>query len=257
MSCDRISQLINRLGSALFLATMVVSSVKSDDLLLAMSHEWPGAVHVSQTGGSARSTYRHVEGNPDLAGAIPRIAAVTFGSAEGTFVASGLDGSIFKIEGSRARLIYQHPGQIRDLALENGEGRVYFSVLATPRGGDPLPDGEIWYFDLRTSRPNRFATITQTMVGGDFWGTFAIQGGVLYAGTLTAHGQIYRIFPTGRSELAAETNLGPIHGLAFATTGNLYLATGSQKIYRTRDLRTYDAVLHDPAGQFTDVTPRP
>lgn len=254
MPCTRTTFIAVIYGLVVALDALLVATASAENFLLAMSREWPGAVYSSTGGAPARPLYRHVEGSRELSGAIPRITAVTHGASEGTFVASGLDGAIFKLEGARPRLLYQHPGQIRDIALENGEGRIYFSVLPTPRPGETLADGDIWYFDLRTSRPSHFATITQSMVGGDFWGTFAIHGGVLYAATLTPQGHIYRIFPGGRSELSAETNLGPIHGLAFNNRGELYLATGTGKIYRSHDFRSFDTALLDPAAQFTDVT---
>ena len=94
------------------------------------------------------------------------------------------------------------------------------------------------------------------MVGGHYWGTFTIQGGVLYASTLAPRGRIYRIFPGSRSELALESDVGPITGLNFSPAGDLYLTFGTASVYRTRDFGPLERVLHDDSAQFTDVALR-
>jgi hypothetical protein len=239
------------LGLALVACSASVAS--AEDLLLTMAKSWPGALLISEGGTWPREIYRHVEGSRYLRAVVPRITAVAYGQSEGTFVCSGLDGSILKLDGSRPRLLYEHNGQVRDLAIEDGEGRVYYSVLPTPKGGESAGDTEIWHYNLRSRRASRFAVITQRAVGGDFWGTFSIRGGVLYAGTLAPEGRIYRIFPGGRTELALESGRGPITGLTFAPAGELFFTTDSTKVFRTSDFRTSELVLEDPAAQFTDV----
>jgi hypothetical protein len=240
----------------LALVATSASLASAEDLLLTMSRSLPGTLLVSEGGTWPREIYRHADGNSDLGPAVPRIASVTFGRGEGTFICSGLDGSIFKLDGSRPRLVHEHSGQVRDIAIDDGEGRIYYSVLPTPRGGESAGDCEIWYFDLRAARASRFATIEQRMVGGDFWGAFTIRGGVLYAGTLSPRGRIYRVHPGGRSELAIESGLGTITGLSFSPGGELYFATGSAKVFRTSDFQTTELVVQEPASQFTDVAVR-
>jgi hypothetical protein len=238
---------------ALALTVLSAPAAFAEDLLLTTARSWPGTLSVSEGGTWPREIYRHVEGSRYLRGAVPRIAAVAYGSSAGTFVCSGLDGAIFKLDGNHPRLLYEHSGQVRDLAIDDGEGRLYFSVLPTPRGGESAGATEIWFFNFRTSRASRFAVIPQSAVDGDYWGTFTIRGGVLYAATLTPQGRVYRIFPGGRSELAFESGQGPTTGLTFGPSGELYYATDSAKVLRTADFRRSETVLEDPAAQFTDV----
>jgi hypothetical protein len=232
------------------------AAASGEDLLLTTARSWPGVVLLSEGGTSPREVYRHSDASRVLGSALPKVAAVTYSAREGTFVSSGLDGAIFKVAGGRPTLLYEHPRQIRDLAAENGEGRIYFSVLPTPQNGQALADCEIWYFDLRTGHATQFAPVSQSAVGGDFWGAFTIHGGVLYVATLTPQSRIFRIFPDGRSELAGELGLGSITGLAVSPAGEFYLATGSGKVFRTGDFRSVATVLDEPALEIADVAVR-
>ena len=118
------------------------------------------------------------------------------------YFVSGLDGYVIHLlDGRNEVLSFEYPGQIRDIDSGNEEHTVYFSVVPTPQNGEPLADGKIYRRDLWAGQPSEAATIRQADIGGNWWGTFAIQDGTTYIATFESPSRIFKLTSDGPEQV--------------------------------------------------------
>ncbi|MEX2111577.1 MAG: hypothetical protein WD845_00240 [Pirellulales bacterium] len=146
---------------------------------------------------------------------------------------------------------FEFAGQIRDLDCGDEPHTVYFSVVPTPQNGEPLADGKVYRRDVWTGQPSEFATISQSQVGGNWWGTFAIQNGVVHIATLDTPSRLFKLTSSGPESVFA-TNQFNIQGLAATADGKFIFVDGTSNVYRTSDFVNVETILQG-SRKFTDV----
>jgi hypothetical protein len=185
-----------------------------------------------------------------------KLGQVAVGPDDKIYFASGLDGYVLHLlDGRNEILSFEFPGQIRDLDSGNEEHTVYFSVVPTPQNSEPLADGKIYRRDLWAGQPNEVATVRQSDIGGNWWGTFAIQNGTTYIATLENPSRIFKLTPAG-PEQAFPGNRFKIQGLTATVDGKFLFTDGSDTVYRTADFDVVEPV-HQGASTFTDIAVEP
>ena len=233
------------------------SAAIASDLWLTDGRDFPGQLWQSRSGAAEERIHRReAAANPAYPRAAMKLGQVAVGSDHKVYFASGLDGYVLHLlDGVNEVLSFEFPGQVRDLDCGNEEHTVYFSVVPTPQNGAPLDDGKIFRRDLWTGGPSEVFTITQSQIGGNWWGTFAIQDGTVYIATLESPSRIFKLTGAG-PEPVFPANRFKIQGLTAAPDGKFLFTDGTAKVYRTADFETIETAL---AGDhtFTDVAVEP
>lgn len=227
------------------------------DLLVADIRQFPGQLWMATENGPERLIFRRdATANPAFPRAATKLGQVAVGADGKIYFASGLDGYVMHLLDDKNEVVsFEFPGQVRDLDGGEEEHTVYFSVVPTPQNGEPLADGKIYRRDLWAGQPSEVATIRQSQVGGNWWGTFAIQNGTIYLATLDAPSRIYKLTAAGPEQVFA-TNRAKIQGLAATADGAFYFADGTGIIYKTNDFEAVEPALRS-GRTMTDVAVRP
>jgi hypothetical protein len=238
--------------AAIGLTACTVNVLRGEELYLASSHAWPGAIWRSELGLPERDFYeRPSTPLASAPGGVPRIAHVAVTADGKQFYCSGLDGYILQNLGGHDVVVCKFDGQIRDVAIGRENHTLYFSVVSTPQGGAPLADGKIYRFDRYTGRPVEIARVNQKQVGENWWGTFAIHDGLIYLATLEDSSRVFKL--DGNEAIPVKENTGlRITGLAINPEGEFLFATGGTQIFRTRDFSQVHAAL-STRRRVTDV----
>jgi hypothetical protein len=152
-------------------------------------------------------------------------------------------------------LSFEFAGQVRDIDCGGEPHTVYFSVVPTPQNGEPLADGKLYRRDLWAGQPSEVATVSQSQIGGNWWGTFAIQGGVTYLATLESPSRIFKLTSGGVERVFPE-NSHRIQGLSAGDDGAYYFCDGTDHVYRTTDFQNVEVAFRG-ARNFTDAAALP
>jgi hypothetical protein len=242
---------------ALVTIVATCSIAVAGDLLFTDGRAFPGELWRSRAGASPQRIHRReATANPAYPRAAMKLGQVAIGPDQKIYFASGLDGYVLHLlDGVNEILSFEFPGQIRDLDSGNEEHTVYFSVVPTPQNSEPLADGKIYRRDLWAGQPSEVATIRQADVGGNWWGTFAIQNGTIYIATLESPSRIFKLTTVG-PEQVFPTNRFRIQGLAAAPDGKFLFTDGSNTVYRTADFDAVESAVQADRP-FTDVTAVP
>ena len=230
------------------------SAAAAEDLYLTDGRSFPGQLWFVRAGSPERLIHRReVTVNPAHPRAAMRLGQVAVGPDGKVYFASGLDGYVIHLlDGRNEVLSFEFAGQVRDLACSDEEHTVYFSVVPTPQNGEPLADGKIYRRDIWAGQPSEVATIRQSQVGGNWWGTFTVRDNVFYLATLDSPSRIIKL-TTGEPEPFATADGYKIQGLASGPDGAFYFTDGGEKVYRTADFRSIELVFQG-SRPFTDVS---
>jgi hypothetical protein len=243
----------------LLLVVCGLSSSQSSaiDLLLADGKAFPGQLWQSRDGQPERSIFRHqATANRAYPNAAMKIGQVAVGPDRKIYFASGLDGYVLHLlNGANEVVSFEFPGQVRDLDAGGEEHAVYFSVVGTPQNGEPLADGKIYRRDLWAGAPSEFVTVSQSQIGGNWWGTFAIRDGVIYIATLETPSRIFKLDSAGPEQVFSG-NRHKIQGLTSGSDGSFYFVDGTAGVYRTADFDVVETVFRG-GRPFTDVAVEP
>lgn len=223
------------------------------DLLITDNRVFPGHLYQSTEGGPDRLIFRReATANPAFPRAAMKLGHVTEGPDSKIYFASGLDGYVLHLLDDKNEVVsFEFAGQIRDLDAGGEEHTVYFSVVPTPQNGEPVADGKIYRRDLWAGQPSEVATIRQSQVGGNWWGTFAIHDGTIYLATLESPSRLFKLTTSG-PEPVFVNNRARLTGLTITPEGDFYFADGGGSVYRTRDFETIDTALRS-GRNVTDV----
>jgi hypothetical protein len=242
-----------------------LTSVTATELFLAEAGALPGKLWRSSESTGAGIIHRRAA-RPDAAfpHAIMQLNQNAVGAEGVHYYCSGLDGCLMHLlNGRNEIMLFEYPGQIRDLATTDEEHAVYFSVVATPQNGEPLADGQILRRDMWEGQPSVLATVRQADVGHNWWGTFALQDDAIYLATLDSPSKLFRMVPGEAPQQVFTENTHNIRGLTADPQGGFYFTTTSGDAYRTDDFQTVTPVLHgerhwaDVAAQPVVAAPNP
>lgn len=233
------------------------AGASAGELLLSDARAFPGQLWQSRASGPERSIYRReVSANPAYPRAAMKLAPVAVGPDGKIYFASGLDGYVLHLlDGTHEVLSFEFAGQVRDLDCGDEPHTVYFSVVPTPQGNEPLADGKIYRRDLWLGQPSEVATIRQSQIGGGWWGTFALKNGTVYLATFDSPGRIFKLTSAG-PEPVFVANRFKIQGLTAASDDNFLFVDGTGRVYRTADFANVETVL-EGEHTFTDVALEP
>jgi hypothetical protein len=242
---------------SLGLASLVFSNAAhAEDLFVAAGADFPGKLWYSEGGALLRPIHARL-GRPDPAypRAVMKLAQVAVAPDNKVFFCSGLDGYVMHLLDGRHEIqSFEFDGQIRDLACTGEEATVYFSVVPTPRNNEPLADGKIYRRNFGDGQPTVVATIRQSDVGGNWWGTFTIRDGSIFISTMEENSRILEVAGDAVTPLFTAPGMR-IQGLSTDREGAFYFVTGAGKVYRTIDFSAIEPALVTPR-RLTDVTLR-
>lgn len=238
--------------AAIGLTACTVNLVRGEELFLASSHAWPGAIWRSEHGLPERDVHQRPPAPPASApGGVPRIANVAVTADGKQFYCSGLDGYILQNIAGRDVVACKFDGQIRDVAIGRENHTLYFSVVPTPQNGEPLADGRIYRYDWYAGAPVEIARVHQKQVAETWWGAFTMHQGRIYIATLEDSSRIFKL--DGNEPIPVKENTGVrITGLTINSDGEFLFATGGTQIFRTRDFSEVHAAL-STRRRVTDV----
>jgi hypothetical protein len=159
------------------------------------------------------------------------------------------------LDGRHEVLSFEFAGQVRDVACSDEEHVVYFSVVPTPQGDEPLADGKIYRRDLWQGQPTEVATVKQNEVGRAWWGNFAIRNRELYVATLEDSSRVFKL-TSSVPEMVATVAGHKLSGFSWDGVRWL-LAEGTGRIYRTADFATIEDafVAVKPIGDVAVKSP--
>lgn len=230
-------------------------AVHAEDLFVASGSDLPGKLWFSEGRTALRPIHARL-GRPDPAypRAVMKLAQVAVSADNKVFFCSGLDGSVMHLLDGRNEIqSFEFDGQVRDLACTGEEATVYFSVVPTPQNGEALADGKIYRRNFGDGAPTVVATVRQSDVGGNWWGTFTIRNGSIFVATLEESSRILEV--AGDAVTPAFTAPGMrIQGLS-SDGEAFYFVTGAGKVYRTVDFNAIEPALVTPR-RLTDVAVR-
>ncbi len=234
----------------------LINSAHSDDLWLASGREFPGRLRLSEGGTIPQVMHsRNDTPNPAYPQAVMKVAQIAVGPDQAVYYCSGVDGSLMHLLDGRHEIqSLEVAGQIRDLACTSEEHTIYYSVVPTPQNGAPLADGQIFRRDLWEGNPQLVATIQQSEVGENWWGTFTIRDSEIYLATLDRPSRLYK-WSAGTLAPEFTANQHHIQGLSVSSDGDFLFVDGSGNVWQTRDFITVRPVLETPLG-LTDVSHR-
>ena len=251
-----------RVAAALLVVTVSwfgsVTTVKATELFLAEAGALPGKLWRSGASTDVDVIHRRAA-RPDAAfpHAIMQLNQNAVGAEGAHYYCSGLDGCLMHLlNGRNEIMLFEYPGQIRDLATTGEEHTVYFSTAATPQNGEPLADGQILRRDMWEGQPSVFATVHQSDVGHNWWGTFALQDDAIYLATLDSPSRLFRMVPGEAPQQVFTENTHAIRGLAADPQGGFYFTTTSGDAYHTDDFQTVTPILHGER-HWSDVAAQP
>lgn len=236
------------------LATCVAApTATGEDFYLTDGRAFPGQLWFARSGSPERLFHRReVTVNQAFPRAAMKLGQVAVGPDDKVYFVSGLDGYVIHLlDGKNEVVSFEFPGQVRDVACSDEEHTVYFSVVPTPQNNEPLADGKIYRRDIWAGQPSEVATIRQSQVGGNWWGTFTVRDNVFYLATLDSPSRILKL-TTGEPEPFATVNGYKVQGLANGPGDTFYFTDGGDKVYRTADFQTIEPVFHG-SRPFTDV----
>lgn len=238
--------------AAIGLTACTVNVLRGEELYLASSHSWPGAIWKSEHGLPERGVFdRPTTPLVSAPGSVPRIANLAITADGKQYYCSGLDGYILHNNGGHDVVICKFDGQIRDVAIGRESHTIYFSVVPTPQTGEPLADGSIYKHDWYTGGPVEVARVSQKQVGENWWGAFTVHDSAFYLATLEDSSRLFRL--DGNDAIPVHRNTGVrITGLAMNEDGEIYFATGATQVFRTRDFSRVDTAL-STRRRVTDV----
>jgi hypothetical protein len=242
---------------ALLACGLSCASAAASDLLLADGKTFPGQLWQSRNGQPERSIFLE-QATPNRAypNAVMKIGHVAIGPDRKAYFASGLDGYVLHLLDRTNEVVsFEFPGQIRDLDTGGEEHTVYFSVVATPQNGEPLADGKIYRRDLWAGQPSEVFTVVQSQIGGNWWGTFAVQNGMAYIATRDKPSRVFRLSSAGPEPIEVG-NRFQIEGLTSAADGSFYFTDGTPTVYRTTDFDTSETIYRG-SRPFSDVAIEP
>jgi len=242
---------------ALVALVATCSLASAADLLLTDGRTFPGELWRSRGGAPSQRVHRReATANRAYPAAAMKLGQVAVGPDHKIYYASGLDGYVLHLlDGVNEILSFEYPGQVRDLDSGNEEHTVYFSVVPTPQNGEPLADGKIYRRDLWAGQPNEVVTVRQADIGGNWWGTFAIQNGTVYIATLENPSRIFKLTSAGPEQVFLG-NGARIQGLTAEPDGTFLFTDGSDTVYRTSNFDTVEPAYHADRP-FTDVAVEP
>lgn len=238
---------------ALVACGLLHSNVRAGDLLLTDARAFPGQLWQSRGGQPERAIFRQQPiANRAYPNAAMKLGQVAVGSDRKIYFASGLDGYVLHLLGRSNEVVsFEFAGQVRDLDAGGEEHTVYFSVVPTPQNGAPLADGKIYRRDLWAGQPSEAATVSQSQIGGNWWGTFAIHNGTTYIATFENPSRIFKLTSAGPEQVFV-ANRFKIQGLTSAADGSFYFVDGTANVYRTSDFENVETVFRG-GRPFTDV----
>ncbi|MFO0924247.1 MAG: hypothetical protein U0905_17360 [Pirellulales bacterium] len=256
---------MNRRALLVFLFVLSCGiSAKADDLWLASDGEFPGRLRLSQGGREPRVFYTRTNiPNPAYPRAVMKAAQIAVGVDGAIYYCSGLDGSLMHLLDGRNEIqVAEVTGQVRDLACTGEAHTLYYSVVPTPQNGEPLADGVIYRRDFWSGSPEVVATIRQSDVGGNWWGSFTIRDGEIYLSTLDAPSRLFR-WSGGALTRVYETNRMAVKGIAVSERNQFLVTDGTGDVWETGDFQSLTPLLRttlplrDVASKAIPASPRP
>jgi hypothetical protein len=249
---------------ALLCLVLTPSFVAAEDLWLATATEYPGRLRLSEGSTVPRVIFsRSDRPNPAYPDAIMKVGQIAVSVDQQVYYCSGLDGSLMHLMDGRHEIQpFTFPGQIRDLGCTSEPHTIYFSVVPTPRDGQPLADGVIYRRDFWEGTPNVVATIRQSDVGNNWWGTFTIKDSEIFLATLDSPSKLFR-WAAGSIQPVYVHNSHQITGMTTGPGGEFIFTDGTGVVRRTYDFTNYETMLStgmrlsDVAHRAPDVGGRP
>jgi hypothetical protein len=251
---NRLVKIIAYVFCSLIALAAAAQNATAETLFLADQNAQPGVVLAAEGGHQLSEVFRrgprvHLD-NPGVVNKIQSVAVAKDGSL---YFASGIDGFIFQLRGRRETLVHSHRGQVRDLALGPTGDSLFFSIVATPRDGGDLEDGQIFELDLRSGTAGLFTNVRQRDVEQGWWGAFALQGEKLFLGTIGKPSRIYHVVEDVPQPVFETYDL-PILGLAVTPQGDVFYAGGTDKLFAVRGGRDPVVAAQSVGRRFCDVS---
>ena len=198
---------------------------------------------------------REATADPAYPAAAMKLGQVAVGSDHKIYYASGLDGYVLHLLDGVNEVVVRIRGPGPRPRQRQRRAHDLFSVVPTPQNGEPLADGKIYRRDLWAGQPNEVATVRQADIGGNWWGTFAIQNGTVYIATLENPSRIFKL-TSASPEQVFPANRSRIQGLTAEPGGTFLFTDGSDTVYRTSNFDTVEPAYHADRP-FTDVAVEP
>jgi len=234
---------------------MLTTCAAATEVWLADQNEFPGKIwHVTTDGHAELQHRRNPTADRAFPNAIMKVGGIAAARDGSFYFCSGLDGSVLALLDARHEVLsFDFPGQVRDISTGGEDHTVYFSVVPTPQDGEPLADGKIFRRDIWQGAPVEVASVRQSDLGGNWWGTFTVRDGVIFLATTEPRSRLFRL-TSGRPEPVFTGNSLAITGLE-AGRGQFFVAEGSGQIQQTTDFTSFTPVA---SGGYhaSDVTVR-
>ncbi len=243
--------MLNRFFAVLAVVASLASTVpgvQGADFFLADGAAWPGVILVDRDG---RTETLHVRSDAQADDDVPRVQSLSALPGGELFFCSGLDRSVFRLDGRNEVRLSRGGGLTRQVRNDTN-GDLYWSGVETPIDSNPLPDGFIYRWDAARRSVETMLTFSQGDVGHDWWGAFDVRDGQVYVGTLRDKTRIYNV---SESPVRFVCEL-PFSASAFrfGADGALYASDGRGKLYRfpnRDDVNDHEVVL-ESATPFAD-----
>ena len=235
------------------LGSFVANTALSADYWIADQSAFPGKIwRADGNSGEQLTLQRNAKANAAFPNAIMKVAQVSAGPDGAFYFCSGLDGYVLALlDGRHEILKFEVDGQIRDLSTGGEPHVVYFSVVPTPQNGEPLADGKIYRRDLWQGSPEEVATIRQSDIGGNWWGTFCVRDGIITLVTTEPTSRLFRL-KGGALEPVFTSNTLRIFGIE-PEADHFLVAADNGQILRTTDFASF-ATIYNGAVKASDVT---
>jgi hypothetical protein len=242
---------------ALVAWSVFATFASAENLLLSDIREFPGKLW--RTTGNAPETLIFrlpATPNPAYPRAAMKIARIAADRKGRIYFATGLDGYVFRLLDDAHEVVsFEFPGQIRDIDCGHEPHAIYFSVVPTPQNNEPLADVKIYRRDFWDGQPSEEATVRQSQVGGNWWGTFTVQEGLVYLATLDNPSRLFKLTTSGPEKVFGN-NRFQIQGMSSTVDGKFVFVDGTNKVYRTSDFENVET-LFDGKRNFTGVAVEP